>query len=98
LQSDNASSPESYIPDANSLIGLNNIINFTISNLYDVALDSKQERSIILEEDSNIFLLTHRFYGLQEDDSSIDQFMDQNEIGLNEMLGIRKGRRIIYYV
>lgn len=98
LQSDNASSPESYIPDANSLIGLNNIINFTVSNLYDVALDSKQERSIILEEDSNVFLLTHRFYGLDVDDVNIDQFMDQNEIGLNEILGIRKGRKITYYV
>lgn len=98
LQSDNASSPESYIPDANSLIGLNNIINFTVSNLYDVALGSKQERSIILDDDSNIFLLVHRFYGLQIDDSTIVQFIDQNDLGLNEMLGIRKGRRILYYV
>jgi hypothetical protein len=98
LQSDNGGDPESYIPDAASLRALNDIVNFTLSNLYDIALNSKQERSVILEDDSNVILLAHRFYGLQADDSTIDQIINNNNIGLNELLGIRKGRRIIYYV
>lgn len=98
LQTDNGGSPESYMPDANSLIGLNNLINFTLSNLFDIALSSKQERSVILEDDSNIFLLAHRFYGLNQEDTTIDDLMNQNEIGLNEIIGIRKGRKIVYYV
>jgi hypothetical protein len=98
LQSDNGGSPDSYMPDANSMIGLNNIINFTLSNLFDIALNSKQERSIILEDDSNIILLAHRFYGLNQEDTTIDDLMNQNEIGLNEILSIRKGRKIVYYV
>lgn len=98
LQSDNGGDPESYVPDANSQIALSDIVNFTLSNLYDIALNSKQERIIILEDDSNLMLLAHRFYGLLPDDSTIQQLMDTNNIGLNEILQIRKGRSIAYYV
>jgi hypothetical protein len=98
LQSDNGGDPDSYIPGANSMIALNDIVNFTLANLYDIALSSKQERIVILEDDSNIILLSHRFYGLLADDSTIQQLIDNNNIGLNETLQIRKGRSIIYYV
>jgi esterase/lipase len=98
LQSDNAGDIESYIPDADSLIALNDLINYTVSNLFDVALNAKQERSIILEQDSNVVLLAHRFYGLKSDDSTIDELIRNNNIGTNELLHIRKGRKIIYYV
>lgn len=97
-QTDNGGSTDSFIADAGSLIELNKLINYTVSNLFDIALNSKQERSILCEDDTNIILLAHRFYGLQPDDSTIDQLMVQNNIALNEMLSIRKGRKIIYYV
>jgi hypothetical protein len=98
IESDNGGSTDSYIPDASSLIALNALINYTISNLFDVALNSKQERSILCEEDTNIIILAHRFYGLNPDDSTINQLIAQNNIGINEMLAIRKDRKIIYYV
>lgn len=98
LQSDNGGTVDSYIPNADALIALNDLVNFTLSNLYDIALNSKQERIIFLEDDSNVILLAHRFYGLQADDSTIQQLIDNNNIGLNELLGLRKGREIIYYV
>ena len=98
LQTDNGGLPESYIPDPEPLIGLNDLISFTVSNLFDIALEAKQERAIILEEDSNAILLTHRFYGLDAADELLDYFISTNQIGLNELLQIRKGRRIFYYV
>lgn len=98
LQTDNGGGPDSFIPDAGSLIQLNKLVNYTISNLFDIALNSKQERAIFCEEDTNIILLAHRFYGLLPDDSTIEQLMVQNDISLNELLHIRKGRKIIYYV
>jgi hypothetical protein len=98
LQTDNGGLPESYIPDPEPLIGLNDLISFTVSNLFDIALEAKQERAIILEEDSNAILLTHRFYGLDAADELLDYFIATNQIGLNELLQIRKGRRIFYYV
>lgn len=98
LQTDNGGLPESYIPDPEPLIGLNDLISFTVSNLFDIALEAKQERAIILEEDSNAILLTHRFYGLDAADELLNYFIATNQIGLNELLQIRKGRKIFYYV
>jgi hypothetical protein len=98
LQTDNGGEPDSYIPDASSIIALNALISYTISNLFNIALGSKQERTVYLEEDSNIILLAHRFYGLLPDDSTIDTIMKNNNIGINEMLQVRKGRKIVYYV
>jgi hypothetical protein len=98
LQTDNGGKEDSYIPDADSLIKLSSLVNYTVSNLFDVALNSKQERSVICEEDTNIILLAHRFYGPQQDDSAIQTIIDNNNIGLNEMLEVRKGRKIVYYI
>ncbi len=99
VQSENGGAPDSYIPDAQALIGLNALITFTVSNLFNIALQSKQERSFILETDSNWVNLAHKVYGMSpEDDSAIQLLIDNNKAGLNEMLQVKKGRRIIYYV
>lgn len=98
IQTENGGSPESYIPDASSLIALNGLLTFTISNLFNIALNAKQERVIYLEQDSNVILLSHRFYGPSQDDSNIDKFILNNNIGLDELLQIKKGRKLIYYI
>ena len=98
IQSDNANSPDSYIPDFTSQLLLNDLVNFTVSNLFEIAINSRQERSIFLEEDSNIINVAHRFYGLDLQDSTIDELISTNEIGLNEYLGLKKGRKIVYFV
>ncbi len=98
LQTPNGGELDSYIPDAGSFILLNNLINYTISNLFDIALNAKQERIVYLEKDNNIINLTHRFYGLDVSDQNIETFMMNNNIGLNEILQIKKNRKIIYYV
>jgi hypothetical protein len=98
LQTDNGGDTDSYIPDYDSLSVLNDLVNYSVTNLFNIALNSKQERSIIIEEDTNIILLTHRFYGLDDADANMQQMIETNNIGLNELLGIRKGRKILYYV
>lgn len=98
LQTDNGGDLDSYIPDANALIALNKLLNFTISSLFIIALGAKQERTIYTEEDTNLILLAHRFYGLKADDSTLDEIIKNNNIGQNELLQIRKGRKIIFYV
>ncbi|HTH58238.1 MAG TPA: hypothetical protein VL728_19465 [Cyclobacteriaceae bacterium] len=97
LQTPNGGEADSYIPDYDSLSGLNDMVSLTISNLFQIAVNAKQERTIILEKDSNVVLLAHRFYGLQADDTTIDDFIKQNNIGLNELMILNKGRKIIYY-
>lgn len=98
IQTDNGGQEDGYIPDANCLMRLNALINYTVSNLFAIALNAKQERVLILEDDSNLILLAHRFYGLLPDDSTLHTIIKNNKIGLNEMLKIKKGRKIIYYV
>jgi len=98
LQTDNGGTPSSYVADFDSLQQLQLLVNYTISSLFSIALGAKQERKIILEADSNWIILAHRFYGLQLDDSTIEELMKNNNAGLNEMLQVRKNRTITYYV
>ena len=98
LQNDTIGDEDAYIPDYDSLNEMNELVNFAIANLLDIATKSKQERSFYLEEDSNALLLTHRLYGLDEDDENLVKFMNQNNIILNEIIQIKKGRKIVYFV
>lgn len=98
LQSDDNGSVESFIPDVQIQMALNNMVVFTVSELFKIALNSRQERKVFVEEDTNLVLLTHRFYGLKADDSTIEEMMTINNIGLSEILQINKGREIVYYV
>lgn len=98
MQSDNGGDPESYIPDPDSIRLMNSMVNYTISKLYDIALNSKRERSILLEDDSNIIIVTHRLYGLDPLDVNIDTIIKNNNIGINELVQLRKGRKIVYYI
>jgi hypothetical protein len=99
LQTPLAGTPTSYTPDTNVISALDALINLAASQLFIVALDARQERVVILTEDTNLLQLTHKYYGLNPlDDSKINEFMDQNNIGPNEILQIKKGRRIVYYV
>ena len=98
FQSATNNSEDSYIPDPWGMYNLSNLINYTLSSLFSIALAAKQERIIYLTESSNAILLTHRFYGLDDQDINFNLFVETNEIGLNEVLNIPKGRRILYYI
>jgi hypothetical protein len=98
LQTPNGGNVDSFIPDPDAIIGLGQMINYTITSLFNIALNSKQERTIILEDDSNIILLTHRLYGLDPFDNNIDELISNNDFGIDDMLIIRKGTPIVYYI
>jgi hypothetical protein len=98
LQSPNGGAVGAYIPDATALQKLGQLVSFTISNLFVVAQQAKQERRVILDADTNWIILAHRYYGLLPDDSTIDQIMNDNDAGLLERTQVRRGREIIYYV
>jgi hypothetical protein len=98
LQLDDLTKEDVYIPNYNNVADLENLHNLTISNLFDIALEAKQEVVKIVEKDTNLILLTHEVYGLDVDDVNLDKFVTTNEIGLNEHLLIKKGREVKYYV
>ena len=98
LQSINGGSVGSFIPDFNFLFQLNDLINSTNAYLLQAVIGARREHSIICEEDTNIIILTHRFYGLDENDNNINELIDNNNLSLDELVLIKKGRKIIYYV
>jgi hypothetical protein len=98
LQTENGGEEDSYIPDAESMINLQDLVNYTISKLIEVALGSKQERTIVLEYDSNVIVLAHRFYGLEADDSTIEYLIATNNFGMEELIQVLAGRTVKYYV
>jgi hypothetical protein len=98
LQTDNGGNTDSYVPGFEFVTDVTNTVNYTVSELFEIAISAQQERSILCDSDTNVILLAHRFYGLLIDDSTIQRVMDNNSIGLSEILDIKKGRKILYYV
>lgn len=98
IQSLNGGNPDSFIPDAQSLTDLNLLFNNVISNLFVIGLSSKQQRSIVLEVDTNIVVLTHMLYGLDKFDNNINALIANNGWGLNKLLQIEKNTTVLYFI
>lgn len=88
----------SYAADPNTQSQLSQFMYFALSALIDISLDSQQEITVVNEADSNVIILTHRFYGLDENDENLDRFIETNNISLEELLLVPKDREVVYYV
>lgn len=82
--------------DYNVHSGLSTIVNKTLYNLYAIAFNSKQERSIEIEKDTNLIILTHKYFGLDEEDKNIEKFRKLNNIVNDRIYGVKKGTVIKY--
>ena len=98
LQTESQTQEDSYAPNPDVITGVQEVVFFTLANLDEIALEAQQEHVIITEADTNAIILTHRVYGLDEDDENLDRFIRTNNIGLKEILNIPKDREIVYYV
>jgi hypothetical protein len=98
IQTPTGAELDSYIPDYNSLILLRDLISFVISNLFNVALSAKQERKLLLDRDTNLIVLTHMIYGLDEFDNNMNELMANNQWGISQMIQIKKNTQVVYYI
>ncbi len=98
LQSSTGAGVNVFIPNPMPVTLLSQLVGYAVTNLLTIANNAKQERTVILENDSDIIELTRRFYGLKPDDSTITTFKESNGIGISELLEVKKGRKILYYV
>ncbi|MBP1638985.1 MAG: hypothetical protein H6Q17_568 [Bacteroidetes bacterium] len=87
----------SFTPDHDLMFDLNSTVQLTQFYLYSVLMSAKQERTYYPSSDTNLLLLAHRLYGSASEDN-MSQIKSTNKIGLSEILNIKKGRKIIYYV
>lgn len=74
------------------------LVTFTSNSLFALSFNARQERVHELRKDSNIILLTHRFMGLDADDTNIETFKKINNIKNDELYKIKQGRTIKYFV
>jgi hypothetical protein len=88
---------ETYSPDVAIQSALNELVNFTSKALFDISFDAKQERLVELNSDTNLIVLTHKYFGLDADDKNILAFKETNNIKNDELFKIPKGRVIKYY-
>ena len=88
----------SWNADVTASTSLYDLVTYTLGNLFNLGLDSFQERIVTLEKDSNLILLTHKYLGLDASDENIENFRKINDIKLNELFKLKKGREIKYYV
>ena len=77
---------------------LNSIVTECLANLYQLAFDSKQERIVQVDKDTNLILLTHKYMGLDSLDENIEKFRTINNIKNKSLFVIKKGRQIKYFV
>jgi hypothetical protein len=84
--------------DYNIVYPSQSFVSFVISSLMGVAMSARQERILLTEKDTNVIVLTHRIYGIDDAQNNIDNLISQNNIGVNEMIQIKKGREIKYYI
>lgn len=84
--------------DPSVLTKLNQLVNITLPNLLNIALDARSERYIITNKDTNAILLTHQLYGLDDNDANLEELIENNQLAMDELIQINKGRKIIYYV
>lgn len=85
-----------YNADATVQTELNNLVNFTVANLYNMSFETKRERIVFTDKKTNAILLTHRYLGMDDDDVNLATFIQTNNIKLNELFAIDKGREIRY--
>lgn len=97
-KTDRNDTEDSYSPNYEALKNLSNLVSISISNLYNIAFEAKQERTYTTDSDTNIINLCHRFYGLDFEDVNLTYFIDTNDFGIDEILNIKKGRTVLYYV
>ena len=89
---------EPYSPDPNNQLEMQDLASRVLENLFLIAFGSKQERTHVVESDTNLLLMTHKLLGLDAEDSNIEDFKDMNQIVLGEIMNIKKGRELKYFV
>ena len=93
LDVDNFYSPSSTLQS--DLLGL---ITYTSQALFVLSFDARQERTFLVDKDTNLIVLTHRFLGLDNEDQNLETMKRINNIKLNEIYRVKKNRVITYYV
>ena len=97
LTTERADNVDSFFANPELMEQLDSLIVITVRNLETSIFDAVQERTIVLDNNTDIINLSYSLYGADIDDTKIDKLIETNSLSLNDNLEIRKGRSILYY-
>jgi hypothetical protein len=86
-----------FTSDHDLMFAINEQVYSTVFYLYSILFQSKQERTFYCDKDTNLIILAHRLYGSATEEN-IQTVKTNNKIGISELLNIKKGRPVLYYV
>jgi hypothetical protein len=92
-----ANPSKSFSQSAQTQDALQELVIYTLAGLNEIAFNAKQERLIILDRDSQLIVLTHKYMGLDPDDANIETFRSINGIKNTGVFLVKKGTQIKYY-
>ena len=98
ITTDRADEPDSFTPNDDVIFNLTQLVVFSMRDLEAQIFETAQEREFVLTDDTDIINVTHRFIGLDSEDRNIDRMIEINGFSVNDMLELRKGRTVRYYV
>lgn len=87
--------------DSDLIIRLNDLMNLTAAKLEQISFQAKQERTIELKHDSEIYTLVYRIIpceNMAKLDQEVETFIKANKLGGKELFELRAGRRLKYYL
>lgn len=87
-----------YSPNADLQRALYEIITDAIGDLFTLAFAAKQQRITYTTKNTNLFLITHQYFGLDPEDVNLEKCRKINNIKNDELFRISKGREIKYFV
>lgn len=77
---------------------LQDVVLQALYNLNTVAFGAKVERLVLLEQDAQLIVLTHKYMGLDAADANIETFRTINNLKNNNVFLVPRGTQIKYYV
>lgn len=86
-----------YSSSFNTQNTLQTVVFQSLVGLNQIAFSAKQERIVMVQTDTNLIVLTHKYMGLDPLDINIETFRKINNIKNNRLFLIPKGTQIKYY-
>ena len=93
LQSEKDNRLDSYFPSPETINVISEGISLVLGNIYTIAANAVQERTYVLPHDMQILVLMNKL-SIEDEEA----FVENNSIPQDEIIVVKKGRTVTYYV
>lgn len=97
LQSDIDNRTDSYSPSHENIYAFQSAIFSVVGSLLNMSVSAKREISYLVPQDTPLVLLVHTLMGTVDSDI-MKQFVDDNNLGRDEVLIVPQYKEVFYYI